>query len=461
LTPKGTLPPTPKGLSTAGKALWKSILGDLEDDWVLDARELYLLERAARCADELKALRWAGGGMLGPRARIGLSLFVFLVLGRVGAERPGVGQAFVELPTGEPGGIRVEPVNVGFLDVIKAAIELGRRGGTVGAVVVEPTIPPVLPSLASTNPGKDQDDHTREEQPPIPGWFFVIRADVAGPRREKFVDHEAYDRQTDQKGQHAAWVIRSRSSEVVEREPGGSGHCPNNGYPTDHDDEAVGSLTYSRIRGHGASVTSELDAIKRVPGNLLLALEAVPLESKALLHRIDRVPRRPFRVAHVDLLVYGRSTGTGKVDAQEDRTTAASISLWRELPYERHGVRVRGALVVIGKQSHRLEHLIRCGATSRISPRLRCRVDCAANVERDDDGLGSGGRPYLAGNNAVSSGCGCRRSARFLLEVEPLSLRRRNCGHGRHQQHYSYDHQHCDHERRRAHRRDPIGVAAA
>jgi hypothetical protein len=49
----------PTGLGTAGTALWNEIIGDLGDGWRLDARELHLLERACRCADELLALQVA------------------------------------------------------------------------------------------------------------------------------------------------------------------------------------------------------------------------------------------------------------------------------------------------------------------------------------------------------------------------------------------------------------------
>ena len=50
--PKG--PPT--GLGRAGARLWRSVLGDLDAGWELDARELHLLRRACRCADELEQL---------------------------------------------------------------------------------------------------------------------------------------------------------------------------------------------------------------------------------------------------------------------------------------------------------------------------------------------------------------------------------------------------------------------
>jgi P27 family predicted phage terminase small subunit len=48
--------PAPDKLGRAGKALWRSILGDLDPGWELDARELHLLRRACRCADELDRL---------------------------------------------------------------------------------------------------------------------------------------------------------------------------------------------------------------------------------------------------------------------------------------------------------------------------------------------------------------------------------------------------------------------
>jgi len=53
-------PPRPKpptDLGKAGKALWRSILADLDADWELDARELRLLGEACRTADELADLQ--------------------------------------------------------------------------------------------------------------------------------------------------------------------------------------------------------------------------------------------------------------------------------------------------------------------------------------------------------------------------------------------------------------------
>ena len=57
--PAARRPRPPKGLGEAGKGLWRSILGDLGPSWELDARELHLLGRACRCADELEALEAA------------------------------------------------------------------------------------------------------------------------------------------------------------------------------------------------------------------------------------------------------------------------------------------------------------------------------------------------------------------------------------------------------------------
>lgn len=52
-------PKAPKDLGAAGRELWDSILGDLPDDWTLDARELHSLKRACRCEDEMVALERA------------------------------------------------------------------------------------------------------------------------------------------------------------------------------------------------------------------------------------------------------------------------------------------------------------------------------------------------------------------------------------------------------------------
>ena len=46
----------PGGLAAAGSALWASILGDLDPNWVLDARELAALAQACRIADQLAGL---------------------------------------------------------------------------------------------------------------------------------------------------------------------------------------------------------------------------------------------------------------------------------------------------------------------------------------------------------------------------------------------------------------------
>jgi len=52
-------PPLPAGLRDAGAELWAEILSDLEPGWELDSRELHLLKRACRCADELVDLEAA------------------------------------------------------------------------------------------------------------------------------------------------------------------------------------------------------------------------------------------------------------------------------------------------------------------------------------------------------------------------------------------------------------------
>lgn len=52
-------PKPPARLAAAGKRLWRSVLGDLDAGWELDARELHLLQRACRCADELATLEAA------------------------------------------------------------------------------------------------------------------------------------------------------------------------------------------------------------------------------------------------------------------------------------------------------------------------------------------------------------------------------------------------------------------
>ena len=51
--------PPPEALREAGKALWTEVLGELGEGWALDARELHLLQRACRCADELEDLERA------------------------------------------------------------------------------------------------------------------------------------------------------------------------------------------------------------------------------------------------------------------------------------------------------------------------------------------------------------------------------------------------------------------
>ena len=49
-------PTPPTGLTSAGKALWRAIVGDLAEGMELDARELAILGAAARQADSVSAL---------------------------------------------------------------------------------------------------------------------------------------------------------------------------------------------------------------------------------------------------------------------------------------------------------------------------------------------------------------------------------------------------------------------
>lgn len=67
-------PGPPPDLQAPGKALWKAIVGDLADGWELDARELHLLHRAARCADEVAELEAAvdrdGATVAGSRGQV-------------------------------------------------------------------------------------------------------------------------------------------------------------------------------------------------------------------------------------------------------------------------------------------------------------------------------------------------------------------------------------------------------
>lgn len=46
----------PKHLDKAGRSLWRAISSDVAPGWELTASELDLLDRAARCADELAEL---------------------------------------------------------------------------------------------------------------------------------------------------------------------------------------------------------------------------------------------------------------------------------------------------------------------------------------------------------------------------------------------------------------------
>lgn len=52
-------PDPPQHLGKAGRKLWRQIISALEDDWQLDGRELALLARACRCADEVAQLEEA------------------------------------------------------------------------------------------------------------------------------------------------------------------------------------------------------------------------------------------------------------------------------------------------------------------------------------------------------------------------------------------------------------------
>ncbi len=52
-------PKTPEGLDRAGAELWDAIVGDVAVGWTLDARDLALLEAAARAADHAAELETA------------------------------------------------------------------------------------------------------------------------------------------------------------------------------------------------------------------------------------------------------------------------------------------------------------------------------------------------------------------------------------------------------------------
>jgi len=54
-----TPPKTPEGLSAAGRRLWAAILADLPSELELEARELVVLEAAARQADVIASLERA------------------------------------------------------------------------------------------------------------------------------------------------------------------------------------------------------------------------------------------------------------------------------------------------------------------------------------------------------------------------------------------------------------------
>jgi P27 family predicted phage terminase small subunit len=49
-------PKAPSELGDAGRKLWEDFVGDIDEDWSLDARDLHLLARACRCQDEMVEL---------------------------------------------------------------------------------------------------------------------------------------------------------------------------------------------------------------------------------------------------------------------------------------------------------------------------------------------------------------------------------------------------------------------
>src|SRR4051794_21149607 len=51
----------PKGLGASGRALWRSVGGDVPTDWGVDARDLAVLEAACRQADDVADLEAAVG----------------------------------------------------------------------------------------------------------------------------------------------------------------------------------------------------------------------------------------------------------------------------------------------------------------------------------------------------------------------------------------------------------------
>lgn len=53
------IPKPPKGLGTAGAALWRGVFADVAEGWRLDARDLAQLEAAAHAADRVVELEAA------------------------------------------------------------------------------------------------------------------------------------------------------------------------------------------------------------------------------------------------------------------------------------------------------------------------------------------------------------------------------------------------------------------
>jgi hypothetical protein len=56
---KGKGPAVPSGLGNAGRRLWTAILGDLDDDYEFDQREMAILATACRQADTVASLERA------------------------------------------------------------------------------------------------------------------------------------------------------------------------------------------------------------------------------------------------------------------------------------------------------------------------------------------------------------------------------------------------------------------
>ncbi len=59
MTANRVVPRAPAGLGDAGRSVWRRILADVPEEWELDAREMVILEAAARQADLNRALEAA------------------------------------------------------------------------------------------------------------------------------------------------------------------------------------------------------------------------------------------------------------------------------------------------------------------------------------------------------------------------------------------------------------------